>query len=159
MQPCSHELQMKQHIDHLDHRIARIFKRYGHYTHRVSLGLLFVWFGSLKLVGHKTATSIIAHTIYWGDPQEIIPMLGSLELSIGLCLLVRPLARAAIVILLMRLPGSILALFLLPEVCWQEFPFAPTIAGQYIIKDITIFFAAIAIAGSVREKSDAEIIH
>ena len=86
-------------------------------------------------------------------------MLGSLELSIGLCLLVRPLARAAIVMLLMRLPGSVLALLVLPEVCWQEFPFAPTIAGQYIIKDITIFFAAIAIAGSVREKSDAEIIH
>ncbi|MBI39548.1 MAG: hypothetical protein CMF59_08110 [Leptospiraceae bacterium] len=150
---------MKQHIDHIDHRIARLFKRYGHYTHRVSLGLLFVWFGSLKIVGRKTATSIIAHTIYWGSPEDIIPLLGSLELSIGLCLLIRPLARAAILMLLIRLPGSIVALLILPDVCWHEFPFAPTIAGQYLIKDITIFFAAIAIAGSVREKSDSEILH
>ena len=125
----------------------------------MSLGLLFVWFGSLKIVGHKTATSIIAHTIYWGSPEDIVPLLGSFELSIGLCLLIRPLARAAILMLLVRLPGSVLALLMLPEVCWQEFPFAPTIAGQYLIKDITIFFAAIAIAGSVREKSDSEILH
>ncbi|MCB1303665.1 MAG: hypothetical protein KDK37_05290 [Leptospiraceae bacterium] len=150
---------MKERIDHFDHRISKLFKKYGHYAHRISLGLLFLWFGALKTAGHKTTTSIIAHTIYWGDPAEIIPFLGALEITIGVCFLFRPLSRAAIVLLMIRMPGSILALAMLPDVCWIEFPMAPTVEGQYLIKDITIFFAAIAIAGSVRDRSDETILH
>lgn len=150
---------MKQHIDILDHSIARLFKKYGHYVHRVSIGFLFIWFGALKLYGHRTATSLIAHTIYAGDPDEIIPMLGALEFAIGICFLIRPLTRAAILLLLIRLPGSVLALIVLPDVCWYIFPLAPTAEGQYLLKDITIFFAGLAIAGSVRDRSSHEIKH
>jgi uncharacterized membrane protein YkgB len=150
---------MRKHFDNIDDLIARAFKKYGHYFHRVSIGILFIWFGALKIYGHKTATSLIAHTIYAGDPDEIIPMLGAVELAIGFCFLIRPLARAAILLLILRLPGSILALIILPDICWYVFPLAPTAEGQYLIKDITIFFAAIAIAGSVRDRSSHEIKH
>lgn len=137
-------------VKKFDQRLIALFLRYGHWLHRVLLGVLFVWFGLLKPLGHKTTTSILAHTIYWGDPEIMVLMLGWWEVAIGVCLLIRPLIRVAMLLLIIRLPGVILAFVLKPEVCFFSFPFVPTPEGQYLIKDLVMFVAALAIVGSTR---------
>ncbi len=143
-------------VKEFDQWLIALFLRYGHWLHRVSLGVLFIWFGLLKPLGHKTTTSILAHTIYWGDPESIVLILGWWEVAIGICLLIRPLIRVAMLLLIIRLPGVILAFVLKPEVCFFSFPFAPTPEGQYLIKDLVIFIATLAIVGSTHlpDKSD-----
>lgn len=140
-------------FDDIDHAIAAYFHRHGHRLHRISLGVLFIWFGLLKPLGHKTTTSILAHTAYWMDPEIMVQILGWWEVAIGLCLILRPLVRVAVVLLLIRLPGIVLAFLMHPDVCFINFPFAPTPEGQYLIKDMAIFLATLAIAGFVRKKS------
>jgi uncharacterized membrane protein YkgB len=142
-----------------DHRIVRVFQRYGHFLHRVSLGALFVWFGLLKPFGQKTTTSLLAHTVYWGEPEVMVPLLGWWEVAIGLCLIYRSLVRMALFLLAIRLPGTLLAFVLLPEVCFLHVPFVPTPEGQYLVKDVVILFAAMAIGGSVREDSTSHQYH
>jgi len=137
-------------VKEFDQWLIALFLRYGHWLHRVSLGVLFIWFGLLKPLGHKTTTSILAHTTYWGDPESIVLILGWWEVAIGVCLLIRPLVRIAVLLLIIRLPGVILAFVLKPEVCFYSFPFAPTPEGQYLIKDLVIFIATLAIVGSTR---------
>jgi uncharacterized membrane protein YkgB len=136
-------------IQSIDEALLRLFRRYGHQAHRISLGILFVWFGLLKPLGHKTTTSLVAHTIYWGDPETMVVVLGVWEVIIGLCLMVFPLVRIAIFLLFLRLPGILLAFVLEPTVLFVHFPFAPTPEGQYLIKDLTLFLAALAIAGGL----------
>lgn len=143
----------RERVENLDVRLVRMFKRYGHRVHRVSLGVLFIWFGLLKPFGLKTTTSLLAHTIYWGSPDVMVPILGWWEVAIGLLLLVRPWVRGALLLLLVRLPATVLALLIHPEICWVSFPLAPTPEGQYLLKDVTLFFAALAIGGTVREES------
>ncbi len=135
-------------VKELDRSLIALFYRYGHMLHRVSIGVLFIWFGLLKPFGHKTTTSILAHTIYWGDPESMVLILGWWEVTIGVCLLFRPLVRVALLLLLIRLPGVILTFVLNPEICFYSFPFSPTPEGQYLIKDLAIFNATLAIAGS-----------
>jgi len=140
-------------LKNIDEALIRFFQRYGHRVHRLSLGVLYVWFGLLKPLGHKTTTSLLAHTIYWGDPEVMVLVLGWWEVAIGLCLLVRPLIRVAIFLLALRLPGILLAFVLEPTVLFVSFPFAPTPEGQYLIKDFTLFLASLAIAGFLEEES------
>ena len=149
-------------LKNIDARLLRGIKRYGPRAHRISLGLLFVWFGLLKPLGHKTTTSLLAHTIYFGDPDTMVLILGWWEVAIGVCLLVQPLLRVALLLLFLRLPGILLAFVLEPEICFVAFPFAPTPEGQYLIKDLTLFLAALAIAETmgdeqevIRERRDA----
>jgi uncharacterized membrane protein YkgB len=137
-------------IKEFDQWLIALFLRYGHWLHRVSLGILFIWFGLLKPLGHRTTTSILAHTTYWGDPETIVLILGWWEVAIGVCLLFRPLVRIAVLLLVIRLPGVVLAFVLKPEVCFFSFPFAPTLEGQYLIKDLVVFIATLAIVGSTR---------
>ena len=146
---------MKDFIEQLiqfDRWLIALFLRYAHWVHRVSLGTLFIWFGLLKPLGHKTTSSILAHTVYWGDPETIVLILGWWEVAIGVCLIIRPLVRVAIFLLVLRLPGVILAFILKAEVCFYSFPFAPTPEGQYLIKDLVVFFATLAIAGGLRQE-------
>lgn len=74
-------------------------------------------------------------------------------------LLVRPLLRAAIFLLALRVPGILLAFVLQVHVCFVAFPFTPTPAGQYLIKDLALFFAALAIAAFIGEESTADRYH
>ena len=144
---------LSSRIRKIDELILDFLHRYGHWIHRVSLGALFIWFGLLKPLGHKTTSSILAHTIYWGDPDTMVLILGWWEVAIGVCIIIRPLLRIAILLLTIRLPGIILAFILKTEVCFYNFPFAPTPEGQFLIKDLAIFFAALAIAGSLSNKA------
>jgi len=139
-------------VDALDHTLATLMARYGHMLHRVSFGALFTWLGLLKQFGYKTGSSLLADTVYFGDPDVVVPLLGWWEVAIGLCPLVRPLNRLAILLLLVRLPGTLLALVLKFDVCFESGVLTPTIQGQYLIKDATLFFAAMVIGATVREE-------
>lgn len=146
-------------LKRVDETLIRLFERYGHGVHRISLGILFLWFGLLKPLGHETTTSLLAHTIYWGDPEVMVLVLGWWEVAIGLCLLARPFLRVAILFLAVRVPGILLAFALEPEICFVSFPFAPTPEGQYLIKDLTLFFAALALAGFLGEERPTAHFH
>lgn len=143
---------LQQRFGPLDDRIIRGLDRYGHRLHRFSIGMLFIWLGLLKPMGHKTTTSLLADTIYWGSPEVMLVVLGWWEVAIGIAMLFRPLIRVALFLLLLRIPGILLAFVLLPGVTFIAFPFVPTPEGQYLIKDLALFFAAMAIGGTIRHE-------
>jgi uncharacterized membrane protein YkgB len=130
----------------------------AHTVHHVSLGVLFVWLGTLKQFGHETTTSLLAHTVYWGEPATVVRILGLWEVAIGAALLVPSWHRAAVMLILVRLPGTVLALILLPDVTFITVPFVPSPEGQYLLKDLALFGAALVIAeaGLRRERRAAD---
>ena len=138
-------------LDQVDHRLTAWMHHHGHRLERRAIGALFAWFGLNKLLGFKSATSIIAETVYLGTPETSARLLGLWELAIGLCLVIYPLARVGLGLLAIRLPGTLLALIVKADVCWDE-PFVPTIQGQYLIKDVVLITAAIVIGGTLREE-------
>ena len=88
-------------------------------------------------------------------PSEIfVPILGVWEVIIGLCLLYRPLIRAGIFLLFLQLPGIFLPIVLLPEVVFTAVPYGLTVEGQYIVKNLVIIGAALAIGSTVRKEPE-----
>ena len=150
---------MHPSLDAVDRTIGMWMEKYGHRSHRIAIGLLFFWFGLLKQYGHETTTSLLAHTVYWGSPEVMVPILGWWEVAIGLCLLFRGFNRLGLLLLVIRLPGTLLALILLPEVCFDRSLFTPTPEGQYLIKDLVLLTAAMIIGGTLREESPSRVYH
>lgn len=140
-------------INRIDAAIAGRMRRHGPLLLRISLGVVFIWFGALKPFRISPADDLVARTVYWFDPDVFIPVLGVWEMLIGLCLLVRPLIRLGILLLLMQMPGTFLPLVLLPSVCFMHVPWAPTLEGQYIIKNLVLISAALVVGGGVRSGS------
>ena len=144
-------------FDPIDDRIARFMSRYGVVALRWAVGIVFIWFGALKLFpGMSPAEELVKNTVYFFDPTWFFPLLGVWEILIGLFLLIRPLTRAAIFLLFLQMPGTFLPLVLLPEVCFTSFPLGLTLEGQYIVKNLVIIAAALVVGGTVRERPGPE---
>jgi len=140
-------------FERIDRAIAGWMHRWGLLLLRISLAVIFIWFGALKPFRISPADELIEKTVYWFDPNVFIPILGIWEVLIGVCLLFRPLIRVALFLLLLQMPGTFLPLVLLPETCFTHVPWSPTMEGQYIIKNLVLISAAIVVGSTVRERS------
>ena len=78
-------------LDRIDRRIAAWMAAYGPWLTRISLGIVFLWFGVLKVFDVGPAKELVTRTMYWVDPAWFYPFLGVWESAIGIGLLVRPL--------------------------------------------------------------------
>lgn len=137
-------------FERFDIRVSLWMQRYGVLLLRLSLGVVFVWFGVLKPLGLSPAAELVRNTVTWFDFDVFFPILGVWEVAIGLCLIFRPLLRLALLLLFLQMPGTALPLVLLPDVCFTQFPHALTLEGQYIIKNLTLISAGIVVGGTVR---------
>lgn len=146
-------LLKRLNLEHLDAQIAGWMQRYGVRILRIALGIIFIWFGALKPLGLSPAEELVRNTIYFVDEDFFLVVLGVWEVLIGVGLLFRPMLRLAILLLFLQMPGTMLPLVLLPEVCFTVFPYGLTMEGQYIIKNLVLIAAALVVGGTVRERS------
>lgn len=141
----------REGFDRLDRTITEYMNRLGVPTLRIALGVVFIWFGGLKIIGGSPAAELVASTVYVLSPEFFVPVLGVWEVVIGLCLLYRPLIRVGILLLFLQMPGTFLPVVLLPDVVFSTVPHALTVEGQYIVKNLVIIGAALVVGGTVRE--------
>ncbi len=144
----------RERFDAIDAAIAELMDRWSVPVLRAAVGIVFVWFGALKVVGVSPAAELVASTVYVVPPELFVPVLGVWEVLIGLCLLHRRLIRVGILLLALQLPGTFLPLVLLPEVVYVAFPYGLTVEGQYIVKNLVIIGAALVIGSTVRNDGE-----
>ena len=142
----------RQQCNEIDAAIAGAMDRWSVPVLRVAVAVVFVWFGALKVFDVSPAADLVSRTVYFFPPETFVPILGVWEVVIGICLLYRPLIRVGIFLLFLQLPGTFLPVILLPEVVFQTFPYALTVEGQYIAKNLVIIGAALVIGGTVRSE-------
>lgn len=138
-------------FERLDAMLTRWAARYALTIVRVGLGVIFLWFGALKLFpGMSPAEELVRNTVYFVDPDWFVPVLAIWEMAIGLGLVFNKFIRATLALLFLQMPGTALPLVLLPDVVWDSFPFGLTLEGQYIIKNLVLVGSAIALGATVR---------
>jgi len=126
---------------------------------RVSLGIIFFWFGMLKFFhGLSAAEAIAGKTVLklsfgYVKPAVSLPILACLECIIGLGLIFKRRLSVILVLLYFQMAGTALPLFFFPDETWTANLFAPTLLGQYIIKNIVLLSAGILISTTIQEKS------
>ena len=142
-------------IDNLDRWIVRRMRRVSPIALRVSLGVIFIWFGLLKPLGYSPAADLVLKTTTWLpllSPSQWLSVIGWWEVAIGVTFLIKRLNRVAILLLAMQMVGTFLPLLLLQQVTFQGGNLlTPTLEGQYIIKNLVIIAAALATGARVRE--------
>lgn len=123
---------------------------------RISLGIIFLWFGFLKFFpGVSSAEAIATKTISvltFGliQPAVSVFILAVWETLIGLGLLFNKFLRETLFLLFLQMVGTITPLFFFPIETFKIFPFVPTLEGQYIIKNLILISAGLAIGATVR---------
>lgn len=124
---------------------------------RISIGIIYVWFGALKFFpGVSPAEALAKETIHQLTFRLIGPELSLLllaiwETAVGVLLMSGFYSKVVIRIVLVHMICTFSPLFLLPGISFTSAPFALTLVGQYIIKNIVIVSALFAINGFSKE--------
>lgn len=113
---------------------------------RISLFIVFFWFGILKIIGTSPANPLVQKLFEKTAPfisfEIFIILFGAYEMLIGILFLIPKRKKLALFLLVPHMIATFLPLFLLPNVTWQNF-FTPTLEGQYIIKNLVIIALAL----------------
>jgi putative oxidoreductase len=135
-----------------EQRAVAILRRVSALFLRASLGVLFVWFGALKLAGATPVAALVAGTVDWipfVDPAWFVPALGAFEVAIGAALLIGWHTPLILGVLAAHLAGTFLVLVVQPEVAFQQGnPLLLTVEGEFVVKNLALIAGALLLAAS-----------
>jgi uncharacterized membrane protein YkgB len=119
---------------------------------RLSVGAVFLGFGVLKYFPHVSpAEGLAIRTVdlltFGLVPWQVgIVAIATLECFIGICLLANRWMRLAVWLLAVQLIGILAPLVLLTGRLFSGPHHAPTLEGQYVLKDVILVAAGMVIA-------------
>jgi uncharacterized membrane protein YphA (DoxX/SURF4 family) len=146
----------KSSIHRIDSAVVRWMARFGPALLRISLGIIFLWFGILKFFPNLSPAQDLATrtisvlTMGLVPPSISLPLLAAWECLIGIGLLIGHGLRFTLFLLYIQMLGTLTPVFLFPNEVFVRIPYAPTLEGQYIIKNMVLISAGIVVGATVR---------
>lgn len=148
--------ELREWLDRLDLRTARWLARHSLPILRIAMGVVFLWFGALKFFPDLSPAEDLALrtidvlTFGWLPESVSLVLLAGLECAIGLGFLTGRFMRVTLALLAFQMIGALSPLVLFPGEVFDTFPYAPTLEGQYIIKNLVLIGAGLVIGATVR---------
>ncbi|MBB4967002.1 DoxX family membrane protein [Saccharothrix violaceirubra] len=113
---------------------------------RVSLGLVFVWFGLLKVVGETPIAALLEASVPWVDPDLLVPGLGWFEVVLGVALVVGRYLRAVLAAMGAHLLGTFIVFVQAPGMAFAGGnPLLLTVNGEFVLKNLVLLCAVLVL--------------
>jgi uncharacterized membrane protein YkgB len=148
-------------INRIDAMVTPWLARHSVSLMRISLGFVFLAFGVLKFFPNVSPAENMAIEAMDGLTFGIVPgsvglvLVAAMETAIGLSLLTGRYLRVGIALLGMAMIGVLSPLVLFPGELFSRSYNAPTLEGQYVVKDLVLLTSALVVG--LRERG-AELV-
>ncbi len=138
-------------VRNLEQSLTGFARRNGTTLLRVSLGVLFLWFGVLKVIDRSPVANEVIATLFWAPNDHVVLILGVIEVVVGLALLAG-IAVSVVYAFFWAQLASVLVVFIFRSgtVFLDGNPFLLTSAGDYVVRTLVLAVAGIAVAGAAR---------
>ena len=128
-------------------RGGEINARYAATLLRLALAGVFVWFGALKLAGVSPVESLLAETLPFVDASISVPVLGAVEVLLGVALAIGRFPRIVLLLLAGHLAGTFLTFVTASELMWGDGFLELTTLGEFVVKNVVFIAAALMLIG------------
>ena len=137
----------------LDDRISRFLQRWSITLLRLSVGVVFIWFGALKVFDVTPVAGLVADTVYWVDPDWFVPFLGAFEIVVGVGLIAGRALRVVLGLFTLQMAGTFLVLIVQPDVAFRDGnPLLLTVEGEFVVKNLVLLAAGMVVGATVRRR-------
>lgn len=138
----------------VDDTLIALMRAHGVRILRLALGVVFIWFGALKVIGRSPVADLVAETVYWVSPGWFVPLLGWWEFAVGLGLLLGIALRLTLLLFWLQLAGTFLVLVLRPDLAFQAGnPLLLTVPGEFVVKNLVLIAAGLAVGSTVPRRA------
>lgn len=141
-------------------------RQYSVLLSRISLFVIYFWFGFLKIIGLSPATQIVEELfektlafiplINLISPDFFVIIFGIFEVIIGVFFVLPGKEKWATRLFFIHITTTGLPLFFLVKSAWQK-ALVPTLEGQYIIKNLALISCVLNIMSSVPKEFKKEL--
>lgn len=115
---------------------------------RIALGIVFLWFGALKVAGVSPVVDLIAQTYSFLPAGPFLMVLGIWEMIIGIGLIFKIALRTTLALLWIQMLGTFGSFFFAPHIFFSgSNPLLLTVEGEFVIKNIVLITAGLIIGG------------
>ncbi len=112
---------------------------------RVTLALIFVWFGALKFIGVSPVVPIIEQAYPWVmHTAGLYTLLAFLEIALGIGILVPRFTKLVGVALIVHLMFATAGVLISPQAFPGGFPLL-SVVGEFVIKNFALMALALVI--------------
>lgn len=137
-------------LERIDNRVTGVLRKWSEPALRISVALVFIWFGALKIFDVTPVTELVANTVYWFDPDWVVPTLGVVEAAVGLGLLFKVALRSVLALFFLQMLGTFLVFIVQPDVAFVDGnPLLLTTEGEFVVKNLVLLSAGLVIGTTV----------
>jgi putative oxidoreductase len=118
---------------------------------RISLAIVLIWFGALKVARVSPVEELVSSVVYWVDPSWFVPVLGVFEILVGVGLLLAKAMRLVLLLFALQMVGTFLVLIIRPDLAFQNGnPLLLTTEGEFVVKNLVLLSAGMAVGARLR---------
>ncbi|MBX4187970.1 MAG: hypothetical protein KW793_02425 [Candidatus Doudnabacteria bacterium] len=131
----------------IDNKFHAFLRKWGIDILRICLGVVFLWFGLLKVLGATPVADLIKSSFDFLPFEFPIFWLGIIEVIIGTGLLLKMALRFILGIMWVMLAGTFLSLVFNPGLFFDGNIFLLSTEGEFVIKNLVLLSAGMVIGG------------
>ena len=134
-------------VSSLDSTVRDALQRWGVPALRVALGIVFVWFGALKIAGQSPVVAMIQTAFPFMPEPFFLRSLGIVEVAIGVGLISGIALRLTLAVFLGQMTGTLSAPLLAPSLFFAHGNLLLlTTEGEFVVKNFVLITAGLVIA-------------
>lgn len=126
-----------------------LLRRHSPLALRLALGIVFAWFGALKVAGVSPVNDLVHSTVWWLPPDMSVLVLGVVEIAIGIGLIFRLVPRLVLLLFTLQMLGTFLAFFIVPGQIFEGNLLTLTVLGEFVVKNLVLLAAGLSVAASL----------
>lgn len=139
----------------VDAAVIEFMRRYSMLILRVALGIVFLWFGALKIFDVSPVEGMVARTATVLPPRAAVLSAGIVEAVIGAGLLTGIAIRLTLVLFFAQMLGTLASAIVMPEAVYNHGnPLILSDAGEFLLKNLVLIAAGLAIVAALPKVSE-----
>lgn len=120
---------------------------------RISLGVVYVWFGILKMIGASPIADMVASMLPFLPKDVAVIGLGAVEVVLGGLLIIGVAVPWIAAAQVLHLLGTFAVFVFQPAIVHDGNPFLVTLEGEFILKNLVLVAALLVVASHTRKRS------
>ncbi|OIJ65009.1 DoxX family membrane protein [Streptomyces mangrovisoli] len=113
---------------------------------RITLGVVYIWFGALKLSGHTPVADLVREAVPFPTPDWFVPALGAMEIALGLWFLTGRALLYAAPVFTLHMAGTFGVLLFVPGQAFVDHQlWELTMTGEFVVKNLVLLTAGLLV--------------
>jgi len=137
--------------------LARFVAIHGIFLIRISLALVFVWFGAVKLLDRSSMAWVVQVVVRWMPEEYAVPFVGTWEVVLGLLLLAPVFPRITVILFLLQQIGTFMLAVVAPNLIFGENCLALTPKGHFLVKNLVFLGGGLLVCAELLRSANMRV--